>query len=76
MFNFLRRSKVIRKSQDNLTEVTDTKTHWKKGQKVTVKKGVSKNYSKDRHIHTVQGFHFRYNRTDPKFLAYSQSTGF
>ena len=48
MFNFLRRSKVVRKSQDNLTEVTDTKTQWKKGQRVTVKKGVSKNYSRNR----------------------------
>jgi len=48
MFNFLRRSKVVRKSQDNLTEVTGTKTQWKKGQKVTVKKGVSKSYSNKR----------------------------
>lgn len=48
MVNFLRRSKVVRKSQDNLTEVTGTKTQWKKGQRVTVKKGVSKNYSRTR----------------------------
>ena len=48
MFNFLRRSKVVRKSQDNLAGVTDTKTQWKKGQKVTVKKGVSKGYSNNR----------------------------
>ena len=48
MFNFLRRSKVVRKSQDNLGGITDTKTQWKKGQKVTVKKGVSKVYSSNR----------------------------
>ena len=48
MYNFLRRSKVVRKSQDNLGGVTNTTTQWKKGQKVTVKKGVSKVYSNNR----------------------------
>ena len=48
MFNFLRQSKVVRKSQDNPTEVTGTKTQWKKGQRVTVKKGVSSSYSRTR----------------------------
>ena len=48
MFNFLRGSKVVRKSKDNLSEVTDTRIQWRKGQKVTVKKGVSKSYKSNR----------------------------
>ena len=44
MFNFLRGSKVVRKSKDNSSEVTNTRTQWRKGQKVTVKKGISKSY--------------------------------
>ncbi len=48
MFNFLRGSKVVRKSKDNSSEVTNTRTQWRKGQKVTVKKGISKSYKSNR----------------------------
>ena len=48
MFNFLRGSKVVRKSKDNSSEVTDTRIQWRRGQKVTVKKGVSKSYKSNK----------------------------
>lgn len=48
MFNFLRRSKVVRKSRDSSAEVTDTRIQWKRGQRVTVKKGVSKSYKNNK----------------------------
>ena len=48
MFNFLRGSKVVRKSKDNSSEVTNTRTQWRKGQRVTVKKGISKSYKSNR----------------------------
>ena len=48
MFNFLRGSKVVRKSKDNSSDVTDTRIQWRRGQKVTVKKGVSKSYKSNK----------------------------
>ena len=42
MFNFLRRSKVVRKSTEDLDA---TKTKWTRGKKVTVKRGVSRGTS-------------------------------
>ena len=42
MFNFLRRSKVVRKSTEDLDT---TKTKWTRGKKVTVKRGVSRGTS-------------------------------